>query len=509
MRKQLRLTVLIFGQLLLLAGCLPQEIREDFVLTEDVIYISGDKVRLTGRVVVANGDITDHGFYLSENEDFTSPTTISLGAKENGLGRFIADYSGLKIGTQYYYKSYAIIGGKEITGKTEQFASLQPAIKYFTPAFGDGGTKVTIVGNNFTEGTQVFFGDTEASIESLNDESVIVAIAPPLGANPDVTIRVVVQDTSMTFADIYQYPYGVWQLETTFIDNTQLYETAFLRINNEFVFGLGKEYGSFDLNLKMWSLDLTNYSWTQLNFPGFQGTTSPFVTATYWGAGKEETTFSGSSFSPYFWQYQGNDTFELLPFLPFRLYKATAHETNDYIYIIGGLLPGGNDNYNPIVYRYDKSSKSWIVSGSFTPESTMPISSDLPYFTYNNNAYFVMPIVGQQGGYEIWQYDLETNDFNFFNELPFSGTLDGGIAIVKNDKVYIGLFTNYIDLYELDLLTGSWTVKKGFAGSSKDVNIGYFTYNDKIFVMRSKYQGGRFDPDPKMELWSFDPDKIK
>ena len=36
-----------------------------------------------------------------------------------------------------------------------------------------------------------------------------------------------------------------------------------------------------------------------------------------------------------------------------------------------------------------------------------------------------------------------------------------------------------------------------------------FSHNNKVFFFRAKFDGGLLDPDPKMELWSFDPNQLK
>ena len=61
---------------LLLISC-EEESLENVVVTEDVLFVSGDFVRLTGRVIQTKAGVDDHGFQIDDNPDFNSPQIIT------------------------------------------------------------------------------------------------------------------------------------------------------------------------------------------------------------------------------------------------------------------------------------------------------------------------------------------------------------------------------------------------------------------------------------------------
>ena len=84
------------------------------------------------------------------------------------------------------------------------------------------------------------------------------------------------------------------------------------------------------------------------------------------------------------------------------------------------------------------------------------------------------------------------------------------MAAVLNNKAYIGLFNGSKKLWEWDIVNNIWTEKISFDGSSiRDTNLAAFAYENKVYFFRAKEDGGFFEIDPRMELWSFDPNLLK
>jgi hypothetical protein len=55
------------------------------LVTEDILYVSGERVRLLARIITTeNINASDHGFHIADNEAFSNPIIVSLG-KENDL----------------------------------------------------------------------------------------------------------------------------------------------------------------------------------------------------------------------------------------------------------------------------------------------------------------------------------------------------------------------------------------------------------------------------------------
>ena len=494
--KNAMIFVLAFAWILNLSSCLPQDSLENIVVTEDLLYISGERVRITGRVIEVNGNVDDHGFYISKSPDFSSPIVISLGPKTNGLGRFIGEYDLLEVNTQYYFRSYANIGGTEVTGQTVEFSSLEPGLKFFTPSVGVEGDLLTIEGLNFTHDTRVLIDGNEVAIISLKDESLIVVRVPPMPSVAEAIVSVSVQDTLLIFAEPFKYHFGHWELEGIFPDNTQLYESMFFRDNDQFIFGMGTD-SRFSLNLNVWSLDLITKIWSELNFPGNSGSRSPFTSAGYWGTGATVVRTGAGGLNVHtsdFWQYQAGN-FELKPFLPFRLYESIGMHLNGELYVFGGILFDHSQNSN--IYKFDELVNEWTS----IDVTALDLSSAYPYFEHNNEAYFVQP------DNIIWKYSPLSGTWTEVGYYPVEVKEDG-VAVNVNGKVYIGLFNDDVRLFEWDMASDIWIEKLSIPGSPKNVNNGFFTYNNKPYFFRSKYSGGQFESDPHMELWSLDPNRI-
>jgi len=476
-----------------LTSCLPEGALNNIIVTEDLLYISGERIRITGRLIEVDGNVDDHGFHIAKNPDFSAPIVISLGPKENGLGRFIGEYELLEINTVYYFRSYANIAGNEVHGQTKQFSSLIPRIDSYHPRTGLAGTIIAIEGVNFTNGTRVMLGDIEMVVISIKEESLIEVRVPPIGNVAVVDLVVEVQDTSMVFADQFSYNFGHWELETTFFNNLQLYNTMWLKDGNEFIFGLGAEE-NYDRNLNIWSLDLTNNTWTDLNFSGSTQTRSPFNSNGYWGAGIESREFSAKVLSSAFWRYSAG-VFEMKQSLPFTTNRSVSLSLNGVLYVFGGF----NENFSPIhaVHQYQEGLDSWLP----ILNAPIEISSDYPSFAHNNIAYFIMP------DDVIWQYDPITNEWLTAGLFP--GNLrQFGATVTLNGKAYIGIFTTGAEVWEWDIINNVWIEKSPFPGAVRDINVGYFSHNNKAYFFRSKFNGGQFEQDPKMELWSLDPTRI-
>lgn len=489
-------SIVAIAHFLLLIGCTDENLS-NIVATEDVLYVSGDVVRLTGRVIETNGPVDDHGFQISENTDFTSPEIVSLGGKVDGLGRFIGEYHTLKVGTDYFYRSYMIINGEQSVGKIKEFKTHKPSITEFYPIDGVENNTLHIYGYNFTQDSRVIFGGAEITEVTVKSESEITIVVPPITDSYAAEVHVVIQDTTMVFNNPFYYHYGRWALETTFFDNTQIYEAAWIKDGDNFVFGLGAP-DRFNLNDKFWKLDMLTYTWTELNFPGAGNSTTrlPFTSGPYWGTGDTNFDFGPNQLSNQFWKYE-NGNFLQMANLPFRLVESVGLHVNNELYVFGGQL----EDYlkNKGIFKYDSLNDSWDLYDV----APIEILGSYPAFSYNGKAYFMQP----DG--TIWQYDptlYEWNIVSYFVDV----VKEGGVGVVLNDKAYIGLFEAGRQIWEWDIANNSWKQKSIFTGTGvRDITMAAFEYNNKIFFFRSKYEGGAYDPDPHMELWSFDPEQLK
>ena len=93
------LLLIFFG---IFSSCEEESQVTTSLITEEVIYLSGERARVLGRIITnQNVDASDHGFYISENESFSQPIIISLGERV-APGRFIGETSELDIQKKYF-----------------------------------------------------------------------------------------------------------------------------------------------------------------------------------------------------------------------------------------------------------------------------------------------------------------------------------------------------------------------------------------------------------------------
>ena len=83
-------------------SCTEEENTPILVSTEDILFVGGDKIRISGRLL-ANREVLaeDHGFEFSTQASFANPIIVSLGEK-NQPGRFIGEKSGFKLSQTYF-----------------------------------------------------------------------------------------------------------------------------------------------------------------------------------------------------------------------------------------------------------------------------------------------------------------------------------------------------------------------------------------------------------------------
>ena len=126
------------------------------VLTEEVIYVSSETVRLGGRIVAISGDISDHGFEIADNDQMKGPIRLPLGTKVS-LGFFTTTYDQLNSNTQYYVRAFAESAGSIVYGDIQIISTQQPSVVDYSPKIASPGNTVTITANSTTSDVEVFF----------------------------------------------------------------------------------------------------------------------------------------------------------------------------------------------------------------------------------------------------------------------------------------------------------------------------------------------------------------
>ncbi len=486
MQKILSLSIF----LMLLAGwsCTQEDDATTVVATEEVIFVSGDKVRVLGRLIT-NQPIAaeDHGFYLSTSDDFSNPVIISLGPKE-GPGRFIGETAGLQIKQSYVVKAFVKVNGVDLFGEVLELNTLSPVIESFSPAFSVPGQELIIEGRNLPEGTKVFFGNQEATVLENVFESKIRVRIPASSGQSKVTIRLQFQDQDLEFSQLFEYQSGKYTLLGQFPGGVRIYENVSFQNKDGFFAGLGVQrlagyYPGFQ------RFNPQTGTWSEVSFPGTP-VEAAFATANYLGGGAIQIDRDVFDYNREFWKINGS-SFERLPDLPFNSFQSLAFEINGNLFLAGGVGVGSRG-----IKRYNPQTKTWNSLG------LSPIDLDYrnPLFIYQNQVYFI----ATDG--DIWEYNPNADTWRFFTRYPDPQGNGFGMAQVLGDKVYIGLFRRTDKVWELDLKTLTWKTKNNIPGLPQSVNVGIFTFDGQIYILRAPEVsvGGNLP----MELYRFEPDAI-
>lgn len=485
MRKLLSLSILLL--LILGWACTEDETETTVLVTEEVLYTSGENVRLLGRLITNQAiNVNDHGFYLSEDEGFSSPIIISLGIKD-GPGRFIGETNGLINSKTYFAKAFMDLGGEIQYGNVIEINTLSPLIESFSPAFGLVGGNMLILGQNFTEDTKVFFGDSEAAVTSIDFESRLNIIIPE-ATDVTVPIRVVVQDKTLEFPSLFEYQIGTYELINTYPESVRLYGNDFYPTNNGFNIGLGT-ISKNNFYSKIQQYDISSNSWNEITFQG-----SPraygFSTKNFIGGGVVELVPDPFDINFSFYKVNGN-SFERLSDLPFASRESIAFENGSNLYVLGGK------EGNTFAFRkYDPASKTW----SQLPDSPKAFSLENAFFLYQNKLF----VIDDES--TLWEYTFSSNTWTTVSTYPGNLGQGYGMGQVIGNKAYVGLYQRNSEVWELDLNSMSWKSKNSIPGLAQEITVAHFEKDGFLYIMRMPdiTVAGSFP----MNLYKFDPNGI-
>lgn len=485
MRKLLSLSILLM--LFLGWACTEEESETTVLVTEEVLYTSAENVRLLGRLITNQTiSVADHGFYLSEDQNFGSPIIVSLGPKDSP-GRFIGEANGLTNSKTYYAKTFMDLGGEIQFGNVVQLNTLSPVLESFSPSFGAAGQTLDIIGQNFTTGTKVFFGENEAIIKSIEFESRI-KVTIPEASNVSVPIKVVVQDKNLEFATSFEYQIGTYELISKFPEAVRIYDNVFYNSSKGLTIGLGT-VSKNSFYSKFQQFDITSKTWKEVSFPG-SSRSFAFFTNNYIGGGTAGLTPNPYAINESFWKING-EAFERLPDLPFESRESLAFESNGNLYVVG------SKEGNPLAMRkYVPSTKTW----QNLPDSPEEFSASNANFVYKGDFYVV------DSKAILWRYEVSTENWTPLTTYPGSLGQGYGMGQVIGDKAYVGLYRRTTDLWELNLNTMAWVSKNEIPRVAQDINVAHFEKDGFLYIMRMPdiTIGGSYP----MNLYKFDPNGI-
>lgn len=485
MRILLSLSIL----LLLFTGwaCTDEETDSVILVTEEVLYTSSENVRILGRLLTnQNISLSDHGFYLSEDENFSSPIIISLGAKD-GPGKFIGESNGFTNSKTYFAKAFMNLGGEIQFGNIIELKTLSPVINSYSPAFGLVGNEMIILGQNFTEDTRVFFGNSEAAITKIDFESRLHVTIPP-ASGVSVPIRVEVQDKILTFPINFEYQIGTYELISKFPESVRIYDNVFFQTTAGLNVGLGT-VSKNSFYTKIQKFEIGSKTWKEIPFSGSPRSFA-FSTKNYLGGGTAGLVPNPYEVNYSFWKInEGN--FEQLKDLPFESLESIAFESNESLYVLGGKTGNvfGLRKYNP-------NTGSW----SFLPDSPVSFNASNANFVYQNNLYVI------DSEANLWLYTTSSGVWSKIGVYPGSLGQGYGLGQVIGNKAYVGLFKRVSSIWELDLNSMKWTSKNDISGFPQDFTVAHFEKDGFLYIMRMPEitLAGNYP----MNLYKFDPNGL-
>lgn len=477
-------TLLFILFTVVLLSCEKEEAITPTLLTEEVLYLSGERVRLLARVIT-NQEIgaSDHGFYIDETENFLNPIILSLGQKQ-GPGRFIGEFGELEIEKIYFVKSFINIDGNIIFSNSINFQTLSVGIFSVTPDNGKAGIIVEITGKNFTADTQVFFGDRPAEIINISFESKLRVRVPPSSNNIIEPVRVISQNKELSQTLTFEYTSGIYKKTNSVFPNPTLSNNIYFQYDDDFFVGLGS-FSNRGLNESIWKYNFNAAQWQATQFPG-RPLWMAFSGGNYFGGGSHQVGLFPFLLAQDFWQYK-NGEFHKLPDLPFSEINAVAFVKNNQLFVAGGQTGNGR-----AIYLFNSFDQTWRL----VAHSPFPISKLNVNFGDDQYHYFIDPETKA-----IHQFNA--SNYNFVQKGGYPGNIiHEGIGIVIGRKAYVGLAPRSNQLYEWDLDTFTWKMKNEFPGTVHAENIGMFYKENKIYFLRSP----AIISGIPTEFWSFDPD---
>ncbi|MFD2202315.1 IPT/TIG domain-containing protein [Shivajiella indica] len=474
---------------LLVFSCEEERSGSFNILTEEIVNVSGERVIVMGRIIAfQNIPMQDHGFYISNNESFNQPIIHSMGQTDRP-GRFAGEISGLNLGVTYFAKAFVVRDGEILFGNTLTFETLGAVLDDFQPRTQFQGEIVTITGRNFADDVEVFFGDQKAEIVQFEFGFRLRVRVPPFNNEVQVPIKVITRGSELSLDFPFNYVTGKYTLLESNLGEFRLVDNIFFQQEDRFFIGLGMNINRTESNF-LWEYIPSEGLWKKEAFPFSPHRRSANSRTGFFGGGFQDVNLSPKIYNDNYWYFDGNN-FMGIPSSPFEFASSFGFMAQGQFYIAGGTLGVGS-----VVYRYNPETMQWQIR----PNLPFNVDTRMVYFVHDDKLYWI------DLDKVLREYDLFTAQTRIISEYPspfiddFSDT--GGTSIVIGDKVYIGLYNNAKEFWELDMRDLVWTRKTMFPGNTRATNAGIFQKGGKIYFLRTP------EFESNMQFWEFDPDGL-
>jgi hypothetical protein len=486
MKKDLLKYTIVLLTFLSLGACEKEEDPTFSILTEEIVNVSGERAIVLGRLIAfQNIPFEDHGFYFSRDENFLQPIILSLG-ETSRPGRFLGEVNGLELGVGYFVKAFGKYNGEIVFGNILSFDTLDPALERFVPMTQFPGEEIIIFGRNFGDDTEVYFDGQKAQVIQVLFGFQIRVRVPPMTGGPNVELKIITRGVELIAEEPFKYATGTYERINAVVEDFVLVDNIYFQQGDRFFVGLGIDIASRPTN-HIWEYSPGLNSWQRTGFQGNTQRKAANSRTGFFGGGVRGPQLGGDIPNDTFWHFDGT-AFNSIPTPPIQIVDGFGFMAQGRFYIVGGTLGIGSQ-----VYRYDPVSSMWQLR----PNLPYNVDKSMVHFVHNGHLY----IINKEKA--LLRYGLETAQSTVISEYPspfirnFSDT--GGLSVVVGDKVFIGLYDNNEDLWELDLNTLVWSKKNRFPGPNRGKISAAFEHEGIIYFLR------HYTINPRMEFWKFDP----
>jgi len=471
---------------LLLFGSCEEEIdSEALVFTEDVIFVSGEILRVTGRVV-SSGQVmvSDHGFQIADNPEFNSPIIISLGERDIP-GRFIGEHESLNTETDFFVRAFMVNEGASKFGAAVEFSTLSSQLTEYSPSIANVNAQVSITGQNLTTDVEVFFGNVKAEIIDFKFESVLrVRVPTPLSGEFVVPLRVISDGKELIYDENFEYIIGKWESISTFPGDNSFSRNAFFQDGGKFYAGINEASGGDPQSF--WSFDPLSNQWDLTDFPGSFVRDPGSFNGGILGGSFGPNGSGGINISNEFWLFESNQ-FVSQGTLPFSLARPVTFKEGNDLFVFGGL--NTSSTASSLVWRYDFNTGNWDQYDT----APIEIRNNLPSFRHDGLMYFIGPDKA------MVRYDPATKTWTNVGDYP-GQRIDLALGVTIGEFGYVGLSSQERTMFAYEFSTNTWREKVALPGFNQDISLGYYVFDEKLYVFRSNVVG-TLGP----QMWVFEP----
>lgn len=334
-------------------------------------------------------------------------------------------------------------------------------------------------------------GNTSTEREPIHEYKTLgtytVKLIASNGANSDSYFLVVAigQIFPDNLSELDQLPFGA------------LVDAFYFTHDGKAYVGGGQSYTDFELKNELWEFEPQSKTWTNIHstipFTYRSGATFKIGNKVYLGLGNTiydnhfpiyEYDIIENSFS-----YDSDYNLMLSQNNTIASPIAFSYENNGYVI--------GNVQLNFLakkMSKYNPDSSTWLDHGEF------PCSANSGMYHFQLGNKLIVGMGGEQGfvssdnSKEVWEYDLETEEWTRKNDFP-GGARRDGISFIYDGEGYFGfgvgydinnnIFNNFSDLWKYDQENDQWDLMEDFPVSSRQ-NLFAFVLGNSLY-----FGGGR------------------